>query len=207
MIRCSTVVDISNRWVRTYRISSNTTLPQRKSGTFNVFDISSSGVSADLGGHIMRANFPLIWTLGLFFVSGLALARQSDNANSGSWSGVIINSTCSLDEAFAEAAKWTEKGDPGAKLSLYDDTPRQIFILDPQDQAVGHLGDSVTVSGTIEGNTLHIASFKMLTDIGLAVGRKAPAFTARDQFGREQSLDTLKGPKGTVLLFFRSADW
>ena len=120
----------------------------------------------------MRANFPLIWTLGLFFVSGLALARQSDNANSGSWSGVIINSNCSPDEAFAEASKCTEKGVPGAKLSLYDDTTRQIFILDPQDQAVGHLGDSVTVGGTIEGNTLHVASFKMLTGIGLAVVRR-----------------------------------
>ena len=154
----------------------------------------------------MRANFLLIWTLG-FFVSGLALARQSDNANSGSWSGVIINSNCSPDEAFAEAAKCTEKGVPGAKLSLYDDTTRQIFILDPKDPAVGHLGDSVTVGGTIEGNTLHVASLKMLTGIGLPVGRKAPAFTARDQFGQEQSLDTLKGPNGTVLLFFRSADW
>ena len=159
------------------------------------------------GGDIMRANFPLIWTLGLFFVSSLALARQSDNANSRSWSGVIINSNCSPDEAFAEAAKCTEKGVPGAKLSLYDDTTRQIFILDPQDRAVGNLGDSVTVSGTIEGNTLHVASFKMLTGIGLTVGRKAPPVTARDQFGHEQSLDTLKGAHGTVLLFVRSADW
>ena len=154
----------------------------------------------------MRANFPLIWTLGLFFASGLAMARQSDNANSGSRSGVIINS-CSPDEAFAEAAKCTEKGVPGAKLSLYDDTTRQIFILDPQDQAVGHLGDSVTVGGTIEGNTLHVASFKMLTGIGLAVGQKAPPVTARDQFGHEENLDTLRGANGTVLLFFRSADW
>lgn len=159
------------------------------------------------GGDIMRANFPLILALGLFFVSGLALARQSDNANSGSWSGVIINSNCSPEEAFAEAAKCTEKDVPGVKLSLYDDTTRQIFILDPQDRAVGHLGDSVTVTGTIEGNTLHVASFKMLTDIGLAVGRKAPPLTARDQFGHEQSLDTLKGANGAVLLFFRSADW
>ena len=155
----------------------------------------------------MRANFPLIWTVTLFFLSGFALARQTDNANSGSWFGVIINSNCSPDEAFAEAAKCTEKGAPGAKLSLYDDTTRQIFILDPQDQAVGHLGDSVTVSGTVEGNTLHVASFKILTDIGLAVGRKAPTFLVRDQSGQEQSLDRLKGPNGTVLLFFRSADW
>jgi hypothetical protein len=43
--------------------------------------------------------------------------------------------------------------------------------------------------------------------IGLAVGQKAPAFGARDQFGRSQSTDTLKGTNGTVLLFFRSADW
>ena len=155
----------------------------------------------------MRANFPMIWAVASFLVAGLALGRQTDNASSGSWSGVIINSNCSLDEAFAEDAKCTEKGVPGAKLALYDDTTRQMFILDPQDQAVGHLGDSVTVSGTVEGNILHVASFKMLSDVGLAVGQRAPAFTARDQFGREQSLHTLKGANGTVLLFFRSADW
>jgi hypothetical protein len=43
--------------------------------------------------------------------------------------------------------------------------------------------------------------------IGLQVGRKAPAFAARDQFGRDQSIETLKGASGTILLFFRSADW
>src|ERR1700722_13447743 len=114
-------------WTASIPITSNTRSPQRKSRTFNVFDISSSGVSAHGGGDIMRANFPLIWTLGLFFVSGLAQARQSDNANSGSWSGVIINSNCSPDEAFAEAAKCTEKGVPGANLSLYNETTRNIL--------------------------------------------------------------------------------
>ena len=43
--------------------------------------------------------------------------------------------------------------------------------------------------------------------VGLQVGNKAPAFTLRDQFNREQSNETLKGSKGTVVLFFRSADW
>jgi len=38
--------------------------------------------------------------------------------------------------------------------------------------------------------------------IGLAVDQKAPAFSVRDQFGRVQTLDTLKGTNGTVLLFF-----
>ncbi len=43
--------------------------------------------------------------------------------------------------------------------------------------------------------------------IGLPVGQQAPAFAAQDQFGHQQSNDTLKGPNGTILLFFRSADW
>jgi len=43
--------------------------------------------------------------------------------------------------------------------------------------------------------------------VGLNVGQKAPAFSARDQFGAVQTLDSLKGEKGTVLLFYRSADW
>ena len=43
--------------------------------------------------------------------------------------------------------------------------------------------------------------------IGLQIGEKAPEFAATDQFGREQSNETLRGAEGTVLLFFRSADW
>jgi hypothetical protein len=152
-------------------------------------------------------NVPLICTIAFLSVFSGALVAQSDNPNSGSWSGVVINNNCSADEAFAEAAKCTEKDVPGAKLVLYDDTTRQMYILDPQDQAQGHLGDSMTAVGSLEGNTIHLTSLKMHTSIGLAVGQKAPAFSARDQFGRLQNLETLKGPKGTVLLFFRSADW
>jgi hypothetical protein len=43
--------------------------------------------------------------------------------------------------------------------------------------------------------------------LGLDSGSAAPAFTLSDQFGHQQSNETLKGSKGTVLLFFRSADW
>ena len=124
----------------------------------------------------------------------------------GSWSGVIVNGSCNADEAFAEAAKCTAET-PGAALALYDDTIRQVYALDPQDQAKGHLGDSVTVQGTLEGSAIHVASFHMFSEVGLRAGQKAPEFSARDQFGKTQTLETLRGPKGTVLLFYRSADW
>jgi hypothetical protein len=37
--------------------------------------------------------------------------------------------------------------------------------------------------------------------IGVAVGTRAPAFSLRDQSGRVHTNQTLRGPKGTVLLF------
>jgi hypothetical protein len=42
---------------------------------------------------------------------------------------------------------------------------------------------------------------------GVPAGKPAPPFRARDQFAKEQTLSSLMGPKGLVLLFFRSADW
>jgi hypothetical protein len=43
--------------------------------------------------------------------------------------------------------------------------------------------------------------------IGLEVGLKAPGFSSIDQFDQRQSNESLTGRGGTVLLFFRSADW
>jgi hypothetical protein len=65
-------------------------------------------------------NLSLALAVTVFFVSGLSMAGQTSNPNAGSWSGVIINNNCSADEAFAEAAKCTEKNVPGAKFILYD---------------------------------------------------------------------------------------
>ena len=46
-----------------------------------------------------------------------------------------------------------------------------------------------------------------LTEKGLAIGRKAPDFSAPDQDGALRTLKSLLGPKGAMLVFFRSADW
>jgi len=125
--------------------------------------------------------------------------------NSGVWSGIIVYSSCNADEAFNESPECFRAA-PGAKLALYDDTNRVMYGLEPQESVAGHLGDTVTVRGTLEEDTIRIKSLELMS-IGLAVGQKAPAFSARDQFGHTQTLDSLKGPNGTVLLFFRSADW
>lgn len=141
-----------------------------------------------------------------FFVACGMFAAQSEVPKTGEWSGVIVNGICTPDDAFAEAAKCTD-ATPGGSLALYDDTIRQVYLLDPQDQAKGHVGDSVTIQGSLRGNSLHVDSLKMFAEVGLRPGQKAPEFAARDQFGNTQTLETLRGSKGTVLLFYRSADW
>ncbi len=42
---------------------------------------------------------------------------------------------------------------------------------------------------------------------GPAIGSKVPPFKAVDQYGKRQNFESLRGPKGLVLLFVRSADW
>jgi peroxiredoxin len=40
-----------------------------------------------------------------------------------------------------------------------------------------------------------------------AAGNQVPDFSAQDQEGRRRTLKSVSGPKGTMLVFFRSADW
>jgi hypothetical protein len=42
---------------------------------------------------------------------------------------------------------------------------------------------------------------------GPDIGSKAPEFEALDQNGHVQSLRSLSGPNGMILIFYRSADW
>ena len=157
----------------------------------------------------VRANLTVkrffVHLVALSFLTSLAAAGQNAAPGSGSWSGVVVSSACNADEAFNESPECT-RNVPGAKLSLYDDTNRVMYGLEPQKSVGPHLGDTVTVRGALEGETIQIASIELMS-IGLSVGEKAPDFSMRDQFGRVQTLETLKGSNGTVLLFFRSADW
>ena len=145
----------------------------------------------------------LISTGAVLSFTSLVLAAQT--AKTGAWSGVLVTSACNADEAFNESPECF-KNVPGAKIALYDDTNRLMYSLEPQDRVTAHLGDTVTVRGTLEEDTIQVVSTEPMS-IGLAVGQKAPDFSARDEFGHVQTLESLKGVNGTVLLFFRSADW
>jgi hypothetical protein len=42
---------------------------------------------------------------------------------------------------------------------------------------------------------------------GPSVGERVPDFSLQDQNGAVQTLRSILGPKGALLVFYRSADW
>jgi hypothetical protein len=46
-----------------------------------------------------------------------------------------------------------------------------------------------------------------LESLGPKIGQVVPSFTLSDQHGTPRALSSLLGPKGAILVFFRSADW
>ena len=43
--------------------------------------------------------------------------------------------------------------------------------------------------------------------LGPQVGERVPDFNLKDQNGKSWTLPSVMGPKGAMLIFFRSADW
>lgn len=46
-----------------------------------------------------------------------------------------------------------------------------------------------------------------VASLGPQVGEQVPAFSLPDQNGQMQTLESVLGPRGGMLLFHRSADW
>jgi hypothetical protein len=46
-----------------------------------------------------------------------------------------------------------------------------------------------------------------VSKLGPQVGERVPDFTLKDQNGKPWTLQSLMGPKGGMLVFYRSADW
>jgi hypothetical protein len=46
-----------------------------------------------------------------------------------------------------------------------------------------------------------------VSKLGPQVGQRVPDFSLQDQNGKTQTLRSIMGPKGAMLVFVRSADW
>jgi hypothetical protein len=46
-----------------------------------------------------------------------------------------------------------------------------------------------------------------VSKLGPQVGERVPDFALKDQNGKTQTVQSIMGPKGAMLVFIRSADW
>lgn len=46
-----------------------------------------------------------------------------------------------------------------------------------------------------------------LSKVGPQIGQRVPDFSLSDQTGKAWTLQSIMGPKGAMLVFYRSADW
>jgi cytochrome oxidase Cu insertion factor (SCO1/SenC/PrrC family) len=70
-------------------------------------------------------------------------------------------------------------------------------------------GAFVALAGTaaVVGTTQQPAPAVDTARLGPQVGATVPPLSGTDQFGKPQTLASLSGPKGLMLVFSRSADW
>ncbi|MCS5631348.1 MAG: hypothetical protein NZ744_11005 [Pirellulaceae bacterium] len=68
-----------------------------------------------------------------------------------------------------------------------------------------------TLSGLVFGFSMSAIAQSPITidvnSLGPQVGEYVPNFNLPDQNGQVQTLDSIMGPNGAMLLFHRSADW
>lgn len=91
------------------------------------------------------------------FAGTLALAADS------SMTGWISDSQCGVKGANEKAGECTTKcvKEHGAKYVFVNDADKKVYVVDAQDKVAGHAGHHVTVKGTVDGDTLKLASIDM----------------------------------------------
>ena len=93
------------------------------------------------------------------FAGTLALAADS------SMTGWISDSQCGAKGANDKpgTAECTVKcvKEHGAKYVFVNDADKKVYVVDAQDKVAAHAGHHVTVKGTVEGETLKLATIDM----------------------------------------------
>ncbi len=108
----------------------------------------------------MKIRFASILIVALF-VGTLAVAGDA------SWTGYIVDSECGAKAAHEGAAECTAKCvKEGAKLVFVNDADKKVYAVADQDKVAAHAGHHVTVKGSVEGDTLTVASVEMASAKG-----------------------------------------
>ena len=96
-------------------------------------------------------------------IAAMLFAGTIAVAADGSYTGWISDSQCGAKGANEKAGECTTKcvKEHGAKYVFVNDADKKVYVVDAQDKVAGHAGHHVTVKGTVDGDTLKLASIDM----------------------------------------------
>jgi hypothetical protein len=110
----------------------------------------------------------LLCTAGFLLAAGVGFAgpQAASSATSTapkSWPGYVTDSKCAMDaKARMDSACVKKCVDGGDKLVLYDTLNHKVYQLDPQTAVTDHEGHHVRIYGSVDGDTIHVTSVKMI---------------------------------------------
>ncbi|MBZ5554268.1 MAG: hypothetical protein LAO21_16240 [Acidobacteriia bacterium] len=99
----------------------------------------------------------------ILLVLALVLSASMLYAADASWTGTISDSHCGAMHAKASKAAETcvEKCIKGGNSYVFvNGADSKVFKLDPADKAKGLGGHEVKVTGTLDGDTIHVTSIQ-----------------------------------------------
>ena len=101
--------------------------------------------------------------LAVLLAAGITLAGEKGKSGEKALTGWISDTHCAAKgakEGHVDCATKCVKG-LGAKYALVTPADGKVYVLDPQEKAAEHAGHHVKVKGTLEGDTLKVASIEM----------------------------------------------
>ena len=91
----------------------------------------------------------------------VAFAFTALTAFAADWSGTIMDSKCSTNKNMRENAACAAKCIKGGDSAVLVTADGTIYKLAEQDKVVAHAGHKVTITGTMDGDTIKVDSVKM----------------------------------------------
>ena len=83
------------------------------------------------------------------------------SAMAADWSGYIVDTNCSTKKAMLGNEACSAKCIKGGSPAVLVDADGKVFKIADQDKVVAHAGHKVTITGTMDGDSIKVDSVKM----------------------------------------------
>ena len=98
--------------------------------------------------------------VAVILLIGAGLTIAAPQGKTGKWSGTVSDTKCGAKEGHTAECTKSCVG-RGAMYAFVDGTTHKVYTLNPQDMAAPHAGHSVTIEGSVDGETITATAITM----------------------------------------------